>query len=62
MEEIRRISFNQPGLTKRILEEHRSIYQAVVEKNSILAQQNMLNHLGHFEDEMIDYYKSKREK
>ncbi|WP_338450116.1 FCD domain-containing protein [Niallia oryzisoli] len=55
MEEIRRISFNRPGLTKRILEEHRSIYQAVVEKNPILAQQNMLDHLEHFENEMIEY-------
>lgn len=61
MEEIRRISFNRPGLTKRILEEHRSIYQAVVEKNPILAQQNMLDHLEHFENEMIEYYESKRE-
>ena len=62
MEEIRRVSFNTPGLSKRVMEEHRRIYHAVVKQDSALAQQRMLEHLEYFEGEMIDYYKSKREK
>jgi GntR family transcriptional regulator, transcriptional repressor for pyruvate dehydrogenase complex len=62
MEEIRRITFGSPSLSERILKEHRSIYEAVVDQDLTLAQQKMLDHLGHFESEMIEYYKSKREK
>ena len=60
MEEIRRITLGNPRLSERILKEHRSIYQAVVDQDSDLAQQKMLEHLGHFENEMIEYYRSKR--
>ncbi|WP_428911950.1 FadR/GntR family transcriptional regulator [Niallia sp. Krafla_26] len=61
MEEIRRITFGSPSLSRKILKEHRAIYQAVVEQNTALAQQKMLDHLGHFEGEMGEYYKSKKE-
>ena len=56
MGEIRRITLGNPKLSERILKEHRSIYQAIVDQDSDLAQQKMLEHLGHFENEMIKYY------
>ncbi|WP_338450096.1 FadR/GntR family transcriptional regulator [Niallia oryzisoli] len=59
MEEIRRITFDNPVLTKKILEEHRQIYHAIVEQNPLLAQQKMAEHLDHFEGAMKNYYQSK---
>lgn len=60
MEEIRRITFNSPALSKRVFEEHYRIFQAVEIQNTMLAQQRMLEHLDHFETEMRNYYKSKK--
>lgn len=58
MEKIRRITFDSPVLSKKVLEEHRQIYQAIVEQNSLLAHQKMAEHLDHFEGAMKDYYSS----
>lgn len=58
MKEIRRITFNNPILSKRVLKEHRLVYQAIVDKNPSLAQQMMSEHLEHFEQEMKNHYKT----
>ncbi|HHW36852.1 MAG TPA: FadR family transcriptional regulator [Bacillales bacterium] len=60
MEEIRRITFDSPALSRRVFEEHYRIYQAVAAQDRLLAQQRMLEHLDHFENEMRNYYKSKK--
>lgn len=61
MEEIRRITFNSPALSKRVLDEHARIFQAVERQDTMLAQQRMLEHLDHFETEMRAYYQSKKQ-
>jgi GntR family transcriptional repressor for pyruvate dehydrogenase complex len=58
MKEIRRITFDSPVLSKKVLEEHRRIYQAIADQDPILAQQMMAEHLAHFEQEMRNHYQS----
>lgn len=58
MKEIRRITFDSPVLSKKVLDEHRRIFQAIANQDSKLAQQMMTEHLAHFEKEMKNYYQS----
>jgi GntR family transcriptional repressor for pyruvate dehydrogenase complex len=55
---VSRITFDSPVLSKKVLEEHRRIYQAIADQDPILAQQMMAEHLAHFEQEMRNHYQS----
>ncbi|MCM3653429.1 FadR/GntR family transcriptional regulator [Metabacillus litoralis] len=59
MKEIRRMGFSNPSSANIVLEEHRNIYQAIVEQDVEKAQKNMKNHLEHFECELRNYMKLK---
>jgi|tagenome__1003787_1003787.scaffolds.fasta_scaffold20961162_2 GntR family transcriptional repressor for pyruvate dehydrogenase complex len=59
MREIRRIGFMNPTSAKRLLLEHKSIYQAIEEQDVEKAHQSMKNHLEHFELEIRNYMKLK---
>ena len=59
MREIRRMGFSNTSSADIVLEEHKSIYQAIVEQDVVKAQQSMKNHLGHFESELRNHMKSK---
>ena len=59
MREIRRMGFSNPSSANIVLEEHKNIYQAIVEQDAVKAQESMKNHLGHFESELRNHMKSK---
>ncbi|OEH84478.1 hypothetical protein BHU72_09740 [Desulfuribacillus stibiiarsenatis] len=45
MKTNRRLLFEQNGMPKKLYEEHKKIYEAIKNQNSMLAEQNMYDHL-----------------
>lgn len=59
MREIRRMGFSNPSSANTVLEEHKNIFQAIVEQDVVKAHKSMKVHLEHFEYELRNYMKSK---
>lgn len=59
MREIRKVGFSNPSTSNILLEEHKNIYQAILEQNVVKAQKCMKDHLERFETELRRYMKSK---
>jgi GntR family transcriptional repressor for pyruvate dehydrogenase complex len=59
MREIRRLGFINTTSAKRVLLEHKNIYEAIREQDIEKAQKSMKDHLEHFEQEIRNYMKLK---